>query len=54
MKYKVRINCPCFQDIEVEAENEEEALKLLGEKEQEEVAREFLYFEVTQPVVEKL
>lgn len=25
MKYKVRINCPCFQDIEVEAENEEEA-----------------------------
>ena len=27
MKYIVRINCPCYQDIEVEAENEEDAEK---------------------------
>ncbi len=27
-KYMVRINCACFEDIEVEAKNKEEAIEL--------------------------
>lgn len=27
-KYVIRINCPCFEDIEVEAKSEKEAIQM--------------------------